>query len=44
VKDSERTKRNPWITHARRFAINHGITYKEALKPTKATYNKEDCL
>lgn len=35
-------KENPWITHVRRFAINRGITYIEALKQARATYNKED--
>lgn len=35
-------KENPWITHVRRFAINRGITYIEALKQAKATYNKDD--
>ncbi len=35
-------KQNSWITHVRRFAINRGITYIEALKQARATYNKED--
>ena len=31
---------NDWVNHVKQYAINKGISYKEALKQAKATYKK----
>ena len=38
--NSKPRKSNPWITHVKNVAVQHGISYKDALKIAKQTYKK----
>ena len=32
-------KSNPWISHVKQYAADHNVSYREAMKSAKATYN-----
>ncbi len=36
----KKTKPTAWTTHVKKYAIEHGITYREALTKAKPSYNK----